>query len=82
MCPMGVSTEMLDEDDPIHRFLHYTSISPEDVAEAVVTGLAEEQFLILPHPQIADLMQLKAQHHANWMKAAGRLLEKLDASRQ
>ena len=30
-------------------------IEPEDVADAVVAGLADERFLILPHPEVATL---------------------------
>ena len=32
------------------------AIEPEDVAEAVVQGLRAESFLILPHPEVLDLL--------------------------
>lgn len=34
-------------------------IEPEDVAEAVVAGLRDERFLILPHEEVAHHMALK-----------------------
>jgi len=63
ICPLGVETDMLDPDDPIHQFLQVAAITPEQVADSVVEGLNDERFLILPHPEVADFFQMKADDH-------------------
>ena len=42
-------------------------ITPEDVAEAVVQGLAAESFLILPHPEVEQYRQNKAASYDRWI---------------
>ncbi len=32
VCPLGVTTDFLDNDDPIHRYLHLHAITADDVA--------------------------------------------------
>ena len=49
------------------------AIEPEDVADAVVAGLAAERFLILPHPEVADYVQRKADDHDRWIAGMRRL---------
>ncbi len=77
VCPLGVETAMLDPDDPIHQFLQVQCISPADVAESIVQGLAEETFLILPHPQVAEFFQMKAEGYDRWIRGMQRLNQKL-----
>jgi hypothetical protein len=47
------------------------------VAEAVVAGLDAEQFLILPHPEVATYFQRKAGDYDRWIGA----MRKLEAKR-
>ena len=57
LCPQGVRTRLLLDamDDPAGAVvISQGVIEPEDVAEAVIDGLAEGRFLILPHPEVAD----------------------------
>ena len=42
-------------------------LSPAQVAEAVVQGLKEESFLILPHEQVAQYHQNKAHNYDRWI---------------
>jgi len=42
-------------------------IEPEEVAAAVVEGLADERFLILPHPQVLEYFRNKAENHGRWL---------------
>jgi NAD(P)-dependent dehydrogenase (short-subunit alcohol dehydrogenase family) len=77
ICPLGVETDMLDPDDPIHQFLQVTAITPEQVADSVIEGLSEERFLILPHPEVADFFQIKAGDHDRWLRGMQRLHQKL-----
>lgn len=48
-------------------------LEPAEVADAVVAGLAEERFLILPHPEVAGYVQRKAADHDRWIAGMQRL---------
>jgi hypothetical protein len=52
-------------------------IEPEDVAEAVVQGLAAERFLILPHPEVAEFYRRKADDPDRWIKGMRRIQAQL-----
>jgi NAD(P)-dependent dehydrogenase (short-subunit alcohol dehydrogenase family) len=78
LCPQLVRTEMLaaalqpaEQQKIAHRV-----IEPEEVAEAVVDGLREERFLILPHPEVADYFQRKAADYDRWLAGMRRLQAK------
>jgi hypothetical protein len=43
------------------------------VAEHVVKGLAEEKFLILPHPEVADFFARRGTDHERWLRGMRRL---------
>jgi NAD(P)-dependent dehydrogenase (short-subunit alcohol dehydrogenase family) len=77
VCPLGVETDMLDDSDPIHRYLHLHAISAEDAADAVLSGIQSEQFLILPHPQVAEFWKLKTEDYDRWLRGMQRLRQKL-----
>ena len=74
VCPQGVRTRLLDQSDS--RFLRQSALDPEDVAEAVIEGLAEERFLILPHPEVAEYFQRKAADYDRWVRGMRRLQER------
>jgi NAD(P)-dependent dehydrogenase (short-subunit alcohol dehydrogenase family) len=84
VCPLGVETDMLDDSDPIHRYLHLHSMSADAAAESVLAGIQKEQFLILPHPEVADFFRLKTDDYDRWLRGMQRLRQKLtrEASRQ
>lgn len=48
-------------------------LSPEDVAQAVVEGLAAEDFLILPHPEVVEYFRRKADDYERWLRGMRRL---------
>ncbi len=48
-------------------------IEPEEVADVVVEGLRQEQFLILPHPEVADYFRRKAGDYDRWLAGMRRL---------
>lgn len=81
LCPMGVATDFLDETDPVHRFLAREAVSPAEVAQAVVEGLADEQFLILPHPDVAEFFARKGTDYERWLSNFRRLGAKLRRER-
>jgi NAD(P)-dependent dehydrogenase (short-subunit alcohol dehydrogenase family) len=78
LCPAGVATAFLDPDDPIHQFLHATSVTVEQVADCVIAGLAEERFLLLPHPEVGEFFAFKGTDYDRWLKNFARLKEKMD----
>jgi NAD(P)-dependent dehydrogenase (short-subunit alcohol dehydrogenase family) len=74
LCPQGVLTQMLlGPGSERVSFLREGAIEPEDVAEAVVRGLAAERFLILPHPEVADYFRHKAEDYDRWLKGMRKL---------
>ena len=74
LCPQGVKTNLLQgpEAGPF-AFLLDEAIEPEQVAEAVVAGLAAEQFLILPHPEVAEYFRRKAGDYDRWLRGMRKL---------
>jgi hypothetical protein len=42
-------------------------LSPDEVADAVVAGLDREQFLILPHEQVAAMYVARARDLDGWI---------------
>jgi len=51
-------------------------LEPEQVADAVIEGLAAEHFLILPHPEVAEYFQRKATDYERWIRGMRRLQER------
>ncbi len=76
VCPLGVETDMLDESDPVHRFLYLQSITAEAAAVAVVDGIEAEEFLILPHPDVLEFFRRKASDYSGWLRGMQRLHQK------
>jgi short-subunit dehydrogenase len=72
VCPQGVRTRMLDQEGE-RSFLAAGAIEPEQVAEAVVQGLHDERFLILPHPEVAEYLRRKASDYDRWLRGMRRL---------
>jgi NAD(P)-dependent dehydrogenase (short-subunit alcohol dehydrogenase family) len=78
LCPLGVRTPMLELalEDTVGAaaLLRDELLEPEDVAEAVLAGIREERFLILPHPQVAKYMSYKAQDNERWLAGMRRMV--------
>jgi NAD(P)-dependent dehydrogenase (short-subunit alcohol dehydrogenase family) len=78
ICPQGVRTPMLElamEDAAGAAALTAGGlIEPEDVADAVVAGIAEERMLILPHENVAGFMALKGANPERWLKGMRRIV--------
>ena len=61
----------------IGEHLKATALSPEAVADSVIDGLAEERFLILPHPQVAEYFQHRANDNDRWLRGMRRLQDQM-----
>jgi NAD(P)-dependent dehydrogenase (short-subunit alcohol dehydrogenase family) len=81
LCPQGVRTPMLlgglDADEPSAAtvLLAGEMIEPGVVADAVVTALSEERFLVLPHPEVATYERHRAEDRERWLAGMRRLWE-------
>ncbi len=74
LCPQGVLTRLLlGEHGERENFLAPGAITPEEVADAVIEGLAKERFLILPHPEVAEYMRRKTADYDRWLRGMRRL---------
>jgi NAD(P)-dependent dehydrogenase (short-subunit alcohol dehydrogenase family) len=75
LCPQAVATDILRgkmDEPPAKAAMADGVLSPAEVAEATVRGLAEERFLILPHPQVSDYIRHKANDYDRWLAAMRR----------
>ena len=79
LCPMGVRTPMLqlglDSDMPAAKSVAAAGrlLEPAEAAAAVVEGLRDERFLILPHPEVAEMYRNKADDPDRWLAGMRRL---------
>ncbi|MEV2277234.1 SDR family oxidoreductase [Nocardiopsis sp. NPDC049922] len=74
VCPMGVRTAMLEASGETGKALmDADAITPEEAADAVMAGLADGRFLILPHPQVAGYYAARATDTDGWLAAMRRL---------
>lgn len=48
-------------------------IEPEAVADLVLQALAEERFLVLPHPEVATYERHRAEDRERWLAGMRRL---------
>ena len=72
LCPMGVRTDMLLDEEQGGKaaaYLKAGAISAEEVAEVTLQGLKSEQFLILPHPEVLGYFTQKASDHDRWLRS-------------
>ena len=80
LCPQGVWTNMTGAADRGRstRWLSATAgrngmLSPRRWPSAVVEALADERFLILPHPEVAKFEQRRAGDRERWLRAMRRI---------
>lgn len=88
LCPQGVWTAMTGApagmpSEEADRLLSATAgrngmLRPEDVAAAVLEALAEERFLVLPHPEVATFEQRRAGDRERWLRSMRRIQAELD----
>ncbi len=72
VCPQAVNTPMVGGTDGGVAGVD-GMMEPEQVADAVLDGLAEERFLILPHPEVEEYMRRKAADYDRWIRGMQRL---------
>lgn len=80
LCPQGVRTPLVTRNyfggadvDGV--------LTAEDVAASALEGLRAGQFLILPHPNVANYMRLKAENYGRWIGGMAKLRRIVKAAR-
>ncbi len=74
LCPQAVRTEMTRDGGGVAAV--DGMIEPEQVADSVIEAMAEERFLILPHPQVQTYMERKVSDYDRWLRGMRRLQER------
>jgi NAD(P)-dependent dehydrogenase (short-subunit alcohol dehydrogenase family) len=80
LCPQGVDTDMLRTgvlDGHVGARAVAAAgrvIEPAEVADAVVAGLAQERFLILPHPEVEAFYRNRASDPDRWLAGMRRFV--------
>ncbi|RQX05443.1 SDR family oxidoreductase [Micromonospora globispora] len=88
LCPQGVDTPMLADGLAAGHLgarviaASGAVLTPDQVADAAVAGLAEERFLILPHPEVAGYARRRAEDPDGWQAGVRKLVRKLRAASQ
>ena len=89
LCPQAVRTNIIGDDldawDQVRASSGQASqdgiLEPEDVAQMVVDTIRNENFLLLPHEQVATYMQRKAGDPDRWIAGMQRFHARLQANR-
>lgn len=72
LCPQAVRTAMTAGQEAGVASVD-GMIEPEEVAECVIESMDREEFLILPHPVVADYVKRKAVDRDRWLRGMRRL---------
>ncbi|TGB09333.1 SDR family oxidoreductase [Streptomyces sp. MZ04] len=81
ICPQGVRTDMLAATGSAGDLvLTPTAIEPGDVADALFAGMAEDRFLILPHPEVAEYYRIRAAEPDKWLTGMNHIQQKWEAT--
>ncbi len=79
VCPQGVRTPLLDASGAVGQaILGGSAITPEAVADAVIEGIADGRFLILPHPEVARMYAGRATDPDRWLHSMNKLQRRIE----
>ncbi len=86
VCPQAVATRLIgmDEDTGIEDGSSGFGgndvdgvLSAEYVADCILAGIQNEQFMVLPHPQVSTYFRRKADDHDRWIRGMQRFRQKI-----
>jgi NAD(P)-dependent dehydrogenase (short-subunit alcohol dehydrogenase family) len=85
VCPQAVATRMIGvADDPGTDERGFGGndvdgiLQPAEVAAAIVDGIRQKRFMILPHPQVAEYVRRRAGDHDRWIRGMQAFRRRLD----
>jgi NAD(P)-dependent dehydrogenase (short-subunit alcohol dehydrogenase family) len=79
ICPQGVRTAMLAASGQAGQVvLKDAAIEPEQVADALLAGMAEGSFLILPHPEVRGYYEARARDTDKWLRGMSRMQQRIE----
>lgn len=82
VCPQWVETPMLDGARAVGALIDSRIVlTPEFVAECVLTAIADDRFLVLPHPEVAGYYQARVADTQAWLHQMNRMQQKWESSR-
>ncbi|WP_329593404.1 SDR family oxidoreductase [Streptomyces sp. NBC_01005] len=77
ICPQGVRTDMLTAAGSAGELvLAPSAIEPEAVADALFDAMAEDRFLVLPHPEVAGYYRARGKDTDQWLSSMNHLQRK------
>jgi NAD(P)-dependent dehydrogenase (short-subunit alcohol dehydrogenase family) len=80
VCPQGVRTEMLWNSGSAGRALMEPSaVDPDDVARDLLTAMEDGRFLVLPHPEVAEMYAGRAADPDRWLAGMRKMAAALPA---
>jgi NAD(P)-dependent dehydrogenase (short-subunit alcohol dehydrogenase family) len=82
VCPQGVKTPLLDATGHAGQvILSGSAITAEAVADAVIEGIADGRFLILPHPEVGRMYAGRAADPDRWLHAMNKIQRRVEEVR-
>ncbi len=78
LCPQGVATPFVKGDFFAGADVDGV-LTPEAVAASALEGLRAGKFLILPHPNVANYMKVKAENYDRWVGGMAKLRRSVKA---
>jgi len=79
LCPQGVRTKMLEDAGHAGRVLMAaTALEPAEVAQVVLRSIEDEEFLILPHAEVAEYYANRATMPDRWLDGMNRLQQAIE----
>ncbi|MCM2562849.1 SDR family oxidoreductase [Lutimaribacter sp. EGI FJ00015] len=72
LCPQGVDTEMVRDAKNNPAVLDGV-LPPAQVAQECIEAIENKRFLVLPHKEVAQYMQVKANDYDRWIGGMARL---------
>ncbi|MEV4558563.1 SDR family oxidoreductase [Kitasatospora sp. NPDC049285] len=83
LCPQGVRTRMLEGTGEYGRLLLApAAIEAAQVADAALRAVAAGEFLILPHPEVAEYYAARATTPDRWLHGMNRLQQQIEARQE
>ncbi|MAV52216.1 MAG: short-chain dehydrogenase [Gammaproteobacteria bacterium] len=78
LCPQAVRTAMTAGSEGGGVAGLDGMLEPEQLADTVIETLAEESFLVLPHPEVLTYMRRKTEDYDRWLGGMRRLQERFE----